>query len=90
MPVPLLLTRQAASPLVALFFWNRTFTFVLSSVSLVITLTLIRLQPHVNPGAPGGSGPADQVIDLNFDKTTIDGSVAVRSIRFVFRSEKAN
>ena len=37
------------------------------------------LPPTINPGAPGGSGPADVVIDLDFNKgVDANKSVAVR------------
>lgn len=42
-----------------------------------------QLAPLENPGAPGGSGPADRVIDLSFTRTTIGGEEAVRSLSFV-------
>jgi iron transport multicopper oxidase len=34
------------------------------------------LHALINPGAPGGSDPADVVIDLAIGRSTIDGSVA--------------
>ncbi|PPQ70229.1 hypothetical protein CVT24_013087 [Panaeolus cyanescens] len=42
------------------------------------------LVPLENPGAPGGSGPADRVIDLSFTRTTIGGEEAwtINGIRY--------
>ncbi|KAF9033807.1 laccase 17 [Panaeolus papilionaceus] len=43
-----------------------------------------QLAPLENPGAPGGSGPADRVIDLSFTRTTIGGEEAwtINGIRY--------
>lgn len=37
-----------------------------------------QLAPLVNPGAPGGSAPADRSIDINFMKQVTNGKLMVR------------
>jgi len=41
------------------------------------------LVPLFNPEAPGGSGPADRVIDLNFHRDHDTGELEVRHFVFI-------